>query len=71
MVNWVFILVPHFPEENEQTQSDCVGKKSGKNTIFLISNLSIKTLFSQLRTLLFCRRQIGSHRFLQESDGQK
>lgn len=25
-INWIF-LIPHFPEENEETQSDCVGNE--------------------------------------------
>jgi hypothetical protein len=28
MINWIF-LVPHFPEENADTQSDYVGNKYG------------------------------------------
>ncbi len=26
-INWIFLLISHFPEENEETQIDCAFKK--------------------------------------------
>jgi hypothetical protein len=45
-----FTLISHFPEENEEDQTDFVGKYFLTSCVFI------------------CRRQVVSHRFLQESD---
>jgi len=36
----LIFLIPHFPEENEETQSDFLGKIPGKITISLIQKMN-------------------------------
>jgi len=38
-INLIF-LIPHFPEENEETQSDFLGKIPGEITISLIPKMN-------------------------------
>ena len=70
-INGIF-LVPHFPEENEEAQSDCVGNKYFIGlAIFskLASNLHY--LFELYRIVLFIAKAIGVSRLSSGKPGEK